>query len=219
MHPNRWTGWKGRLSFLLGVWMLAPFLAAAQNPSPLLLVIFRTESVLAFIDPASGQLLERVPVGKAPHEVELSTDQKLAFVCSPTDGTISMIDVAARKELRRVEIGKQSRAHGLLYADGKLYFTAEGYRIIGRYDPAADKIDWLLGVGQEGSHVLTMTKDRKRLYTTNGDSDSVSLVEGAADGLRVNNEVVETGQRGRKGTQSNRLEERPIGCSIERCGP
>ena len=35
--------------------------------------------------------------------------------------------------------------HGLWFADGKLYFTAEGSMAIARYDPASNKVDWLLG--------------------------------------------------------------------------
>lgn len=46
--------------------------------------------------------------------------------------SISVVDVAARKELHRVNIGPYSRPRGIVYAAGKVYFTAQGYRITGR---------------------------------------------------------------------------------------
>ena len=61
-----------------------------------------------------------------------------------------MIDIAARKELRRIDVAPLSRPHGLAFADGKLYFTAEADKKIARYDPATDKIDWQFETGQNG---------------------------------------------------------------------
>ena len=39
--------------------------------------------------------------------------------------------------------------HGLALVEGKLWFTAEGAKVIGSYDPAISKVDWVLGTGQD----------------------------------------------------------------------
>src|SRR5688572_32972967 len=94
--------------------------AAAQTPSPArLLVLLRNASALAFVDPASGNVLGRVPVGKDPHEVAVTPDGRMAFVASPSEG-ISVIDVPTMKELRRVDTGTLSAPHDVLFAGGKI---------------------------------------------------------------------------------------------------
>ena len=70
-----------------------------------------------------------------------------------------------------------SQPHGIAFAGGKVYFTAEGYMLVGRYDPVSNKIDWMLGTGQARGHMIAVTKDLKRIYTANSDSDTVSVVE------------------------------------------
>ncbi len=156
--------------------------AAAQTPSSgRLLVLLRDASALAIVDPASGDVLGRVPTGRDPHEVTASADGRLAFVASMVDG-ISVIDLAAQEEIRRVDPGPGSQTHDVLYADGKLYFTIEGYKSIGRYDPAADAIDWTLGIGEDGSHMLVLDRERGAMFTPNIGSNTVTMVENVLEG-------------------------------------
>jgi len=166
-------------------WMVLLALAnivAAQTPSGgRLLVLLRNASALAFVDPASGKVLGRVPVGRDPHEVAVTPDGTTAFVASPGVG-ISMIDVAAMKEIRKIDTGTASAPHDVLYAGGKLYFTAEGYKSIGRYDPVANKVEWMLGIGQDGTHLLVLGKDQQTMWVPNRGSNSISVIDGVAGG-------------------------------------
>jgi len=45
---------------------------AAQAPSPALLVLEKSDSTLAIVDPASLQVVARVPAGPDPHEIVAS---------------------------------------------------------------------------------------------------------------------------------------------------
>ena len=156
--------------------------AAAQTPSAArLLVLLRNASALAIVEPASGKVLGRVPVGRDPHEVAVTPDGRMAFVASPSEG-ISVIDVPAMKELRRVNTGALSAPHDVLYAGGKLYFTAEGYKTIGRYDPTANMVEWMLGIGQDGTHLLVLARDQQTMWVPNRGSNSISVIDGVAGG-------------------------------------
>ncbi len=167
-----------RLVVSVSALVVAAQLVAAQTSSPArLLVLLRDSSELAIVDPASGKVLGRVPTVKDPHEVTVTADGKIAFVGSPSEG-IAVIDVAAQKELRRIDPGPKSAPHDVLVAGGKLYFTAEGYKMIGRYDPATSKMDWLLGIGQDSTHMLLFSKDLSTIFTVNRTSNSVSFIEG-----------------------------------------
>jgi len=174
--------------------------AVAQTPSPALLVLNK-EGSLVTVDPATRKVVASVPTGDTPHEVAASTDGKLAFVAnyggSTPGNSISVIDLASHKELRRVDLGSLRRPHGLAFAGGKLYFTAEVNKLIGRYDPAANQIDWLLGTGQATTHMIYVTPDLKQIYTANIGSDSITIIEAA--GVQNWNETVIPVGRGPEG--------------------
>ena len=177
---------KFRPVIRFALWSLAALTVASVAPAQTnqtgrLLVLLRNASALAFVDPASGNVVGRVPVGRDPHEVTVTPDGSTAFVASPGVG-ISMIDVRAMKEIRRIDTGTASAPHDVLYAGGKLYFTAEGYKSIGRYDPVANKVEWMLGIGQDGTHLLVLAKDQQTLWVPNRGSNSVSVIDGVAGG-------------------------------------
>jgi YVTN family beta-propeller protein len=155
--------------------------AAADTPSPALLVLNK-EGTLAIVDPASRKVVASVRTGDMPHEAAASTDGKLAFVSNYGGGntpgrTISVIDLVAQKEIHRVDLGVLRSPHGLAFAGGKLYFTAEANKIIGTYDPAANQVDWLQGTGQNTTHMIEVSQDLNQIYTANIGSDTISLFE------------------------------------------
>ncbi len=153
-----------------------------QTVKPVLVVLNKADANLAIIDPANMKLVGKVPTGDSPHEVVLSADGKTAFVANygaQTPGSsLSVIDIATLKEIRRVDLTPLLRPHGLqVIGGGKLYFTAETNRIIARYDPAANKVDWMMGTGQNGSHMIAGSADQKKFYTANIGSDRVTSFE------------------------------------------
>jgi len=160
--------------------ILAAYTAATAQT---LLVLNKEEATLTIVDPRANKILARIPTGEAPHEITASTDGKLAFVAnygSKTPGsTISVIDLVAKKELRRVDLGPLRRPHGIAYLDGKVYFTAELNKLIGRYDPAANQIDWLLGTGQNTTHMVLPSKDGIYLFTANIGANTITIIERA----------------------------------------
>src|SRR5262249_52890482 len=82
----------------------------------------------------------------------------------------------------RVDLGALRRPHGVSVSGGKLYFTAEANKLIARYDPASDKVDWLLGTGQNTTHMVLVTPDQKLMFTANIGSNSMTMIEAAGVG-------------------------------------
>jgi YVTN family beta-propeller protein len=157
-----------------------PSLAAAAE----LLVLNKSDATLSFIDPDSGKTTASVPTGEGPHEIELSSNGRLAFVsnygASVAGKTLSVIDVADRKEQRRLDLGDLRRPHGLAFTQGKLYFTAEDSRSIGRYDPSTGRIDWTFKTDQERTHMVIASRDGSKLFASNMGSNSISAIERSA---------------------------------------
>lgn len=155
-----------------------------------LLVLNKTENTLAIIDPQNYKVIAKIPTGEGPHEVIASANGKLAFVTNYGTQTVqgsslSVIDLDAKKELRRVDLGALRRPHGIVFVGGKVYFTCEVNRLIARYDPIADKVDWIIGTGQDATHMLVATADAKRIYTANIRSNTVTVFDSATPPMKV----------------------------------
>ncbi len=146
-----------------------------------LLVLNKADSNLAFVDAASLQVMAKIPTGSAPHEIAVSADGRIALVANygtgPEPGsTISIIDIAGRKELKRLSI-PLLRPHGTFTIGPHIYFTAEGSRVVARYEVASGAIDWISGSGANVTHMVVVTPDEKKIYTANIGSDSVTVFD------------------------------------------
>jgi YVTN family beta-propeller protein len=185
-------------AFALGTFAFITRQAAAQTPSPALLVVNRGTGnhSLAIVDPMTNKVVAKVPIsgGGFPHEVAVSDDGKFAYVTNTglgesgerqpfenpsgiQDDFIAVIDLTAQKEVRHIQTGPLSMPHDIKFAGGKLYFTCEGHRTVARYDPASDQIDWVFGTGQSRTHELDVTKDLNKIFTANGASGTVTAIE------------------------------------------
>jgi YVTN family beta-propeller protein len=161
--------------------LCAPVTALAQStPQQMLLALSKREHTLAIVDGSTLQVIGRAPVGPDPHEVIASSDGKAAYVSIYGGGryhALSVVDLVEKKALPEIDTGALNGPHGLAFVGGKLWFTAEGAKAIASYDPATTKIDWIMGTGQNRTHMIYVTPDEKQIYTTNVSSASVSILE------------------------------------------
>jgi YVTN family beta-propeller protein len=166
-----------RLMGTAAVMVLASGVALAQGN---LLVLSKKAHTLAIVDGMSLKVLARVPVGEDPHEVIASSDGKTAYVSNYGFGrfhTLTVIDLVGAKALPVVDLGALAGPHGLTFVGGKTWFTAEAAKAIGRYDPATGKVDWILGTGQNRTHMIWVSADGQEIVTTNVNSGTVSLID------------------------------------------
>ncbi|MBS1596911.1 MAG: YncE family protein [Bacteroidetes bacterium] len=144
-----------------------------------LLALSKTDHMLAIVDPVTLKVTARIPVGEDPHEVIASSDGKIAYVTIYGGGSLhelNIIDLVAQKPLTNVDTRPLFGPHGLVFANGKAWFTAEGSKSIGSYDPVSAKLDWSMGTGQDRTHMIYVTDDGKNIYTTNVSSGTVSIL-------------------------------------------
>jgi YVTN family beta-propeller protein len=162
-------------------------LHAQPTPRESLLVLSKHNHTLAIVDPATLKVVATAPVGPDPHEVIASADGHTAYVSIYGGGayhTLNVIDLVAQKPLADIDTGALNGPHGLAFADGKVWFTAEGAKAIASYNPATGKIDWIMGTGQNRTHMLYVTPDLKQIYTTNVNAATVSILEKIPQELR-----------------------------------
>jgi YVTN family beta-propeller protein len=150
--------------------------ASAQN----LLIISKKDHTLALVDPYALTIRAKVPVGNDPHEVTASDTGHTAWVTNYGSGafhSLAVIDLLHDKADKSIELGPLEGPHGIVYADGKTWFTAEGSKSIARLDPITHKVDLIVGTGQDRTHMLYVSPNGSHVITTNVNSGTVSLLD------------------------------------------
>jgi YVTN family beta-propeller protein len=170
---------------LLGGLLASTVLRAERTPSTALLVLAKSDNTLAIVDPATLKVIARVPVGPDPHEVIASGDGRLAYVSNYGGGayhTLAVVDLVEQKALPPVDLGALRGPHGLVFVGGKVWFTAEGAKVIGSYDPATRQVDLVLGTGQNRTHMIYVSEDLQQIITSNVSSGTMTIMEKTVGG-------------------------------------
>jgi YVTN family beta-propeller protein len=162
------------------VCIVATVMKAAETPSVSLLALSKSDQTLSIVDPTTLAVVARVPAGPDPHEVIASDDGKFAYISNYGGGaynTITVVDLLAQKALPIIDLGALRGPHGLAFAGGKVWFTAEAAKAIGSYDPATKQIDWILGTGQDRTHMIYVFPGLNPIVTSNVNSATITLIE------------------------------------------
>lgn len=166
-----------RVAISLACLLIAPLAQPAT-----LLVLNKEDATLSFIDPATGKASATIATGAGPHEVEVTADHRTAVVSNygaqVAGRSLSIVDIASRKERQRVELDGLVRPHGLAPAGQAMYFTAEDSQQVGRLDVASGRVDWRFPTAQQRTHMVVASRDGGTIFTTNMQSNSVSVIEG-----------------------------------------
>lgn len=166
-------------------------------PSEALLVLSKGDHTLAIVDPSTLKVTAKAPVGEDPHEVIASTDGKFAYVSNYGGGrynTLAVIDLVGHRALPSIDLGPLRGPHGLAFVGGKVWFTAEAAKAVGSYDPEKKNVDWIMGTGQNRTHMILVSEDLRQLITTNVSSATVTFIEKGPAARDWNETVVPVGK-------------------------
>jgi YVTN family beta-propeller protein len=157
-------------------------LALCQTPSPALLVLEKEDKTLAIVNPGTLKVVVRVPAGEDPHEVVVNQDGSRAYISNyggfrTPQKTLSIVDLSSQKALPPADLGPLRAPHGLDLVNDKVYFTAEGSKVIGCYDPASNQVEWELGTGQDRTHMLKVMPDLRTIFTASMTSNTITAFE------------------------------------------
>lgn len=175
---------------LSGASLLAPLsLALPPSPAPsagLLLIENKGEHTLGLVDPALGREVAKITLsGVTGHEVAASPDGRFAYapiygdsgVGEPgTSGrTVDVIDIHERRVVDTIDLGRPVRPHCPVFGpDGLLYVTAELAHAVYVIDPHTRKMVASISTEQPESHMLAITRDGTRGYTSNVGAGTVT---------------------------------------------
>ncbi len=177
-------------ALLLVVSMAWTSASSAAGTSGLLLVANKGERALGLVDPQTGRQVTQVPEnGVTGHEVIASPDGRTAYVPIYGDSGVGKagsdgrhliaIDLASRTIKATLDFGHGVRPHCPMInpRDGLLYVTTELDQTVSVIDPATMKVVGTVPTGQPESHMLAITRDGKRGYTSNVGPGTVSVLD------------------------------------------
>jgi YVTN family beta-propeller protein len=169
---------------------LTTALADSAGAKGLLLVANKGDQTLAIVDPIAGKTIATVPEdGVTGHEVAASPDGKRAFVPifgdagvgqKGSDGRLlRVIDLTTHQVVGTVDFGKGVRPHCAVIGpkNGLLYVTTELDNSVTVIDPRTLKIVGTIPTGQPESHMLAITRDGRRGYTSNVGPGTISVLD------------------------------------------
>ncbi|WP_129794282.1 cytochrome D1 domain-containing protein [Sphingosinicella sp. CPCC 101087] len=146
-----------------------------------LLIGNKGEDSLSFVDLATGRELGRAETGRMPHEIAISPDGRQAAVVAYGGHTIDIFDVAGRTRLRAIDLSPNQGPHGIAWLpDGRIVATTERSQSVTVVDTTAGDAVTTIATGQEGTHMVAVTPDRRRAFTANIAAGTVSVIDLAA---------------------------------------
>ncbi|WP_433970954.1 YncE family protein [Tunturiibacter lichenicola] len=147
---------------------------------PVLLALSKTDHTLSIVDPVTLKIIAKMPVGPDPHEVIASADGTRAWVSNMLNSQgheLDVLDLVNHKALPSIDTAPMVGLHGLDFQGGKVWFTAQGAKAIGRLDPATGKTEWIMGTGQDFTHLIRVMPNGRTIFVSNAHSASVSIIE------------------------------------------
>ena len=157
----------------------------ADAPGPILIVLNKSEAEAALVDPATYEVIDRLPTGDGPHEVAISPDGRFAYVADygqdAPGNTITVLDLVDREVETTWDLLDYTRPHGIVTSadGGVVWVTVEGARAVLEIDAATGEIREVWRTDQDVSHMVASTPDESKLYVANIGSGSVSVIDRA----------------------------------------
>lgn len=151
------------------------------------IVTSETDNALSLIDAASLKVLKTIPVGARPRDLAFTPDSGVAYVSGEGDASLMRVPIPAGAPVTRVvQLQKSARPMGVVFdaARDRVYMTTGrgGTVAAVALEGGVEKLITEVPVGAR-PWGIALSPDGERLYTANGSSNDVTVVDTSS--LRV----------------------------------
>jgi YVTN family beta-propeller protein len=145
------------------------------------IVTSETDSTVSVIDTTSLKVLKAAPVGMRPRDLAFTPDSKTIYVSGEGDASLSRVPIPAGEPVMRVlQLRKEARPMGVVFdaARKRIYMsTGRGGTIaVAEHEGDGEKLLKEIPVGAR-PWGIALSRDGRRLYTANGASNDVTVVD------------------------------------------
>ena len=169
---------------------------AATAQAQTLVVLNKSDATASLINPATGQTITKLPVGRGPHELAISPDGRTAYVANfgrfgvfaagdtmhtKPGNSVTVLDLVGRRVKTTYDFGTHTGQHGVATSkDGsRVWLTSETPNALLETDAANGKLLNVWPTNQQRTHLVVPSPDEKRFYITNTVSGSLTVIDRA----------------------------------------
>lgn len=148
-------------------------------------VVNQASDTVTLVDLATMEAYRHVAVVGGPHEAAVSPDGRRAMVTNyrkrggAVQNTLSLISLPVGDVLKTIELGEYHAPHDVHWVDDhQVVVTVEDNQALLLVDADSGAIERVYSTGRDGSHMLALSPDRQRLFSSNmGGAGSVSVFD------------------------------------------
>jgi YVTN family beta-propeller protein len=149
------------------------------------LVVNQASDTVTLIDLATMEAYRHVAVVGGPHEVAVSPNGRRAIVTNyrkrggAVQKTLSLISLPEGDTVKTIDLGEFLAPHDVHWVnDSQVVCTAEDSQALLLVNVESGTIERVYATGRDGSHMLALSPDRQRLFSSNmGGAGSVSVFD------------------------------------------
>jgi len=191
------------LGFLpIGV-MGAPNTGRPDQLTGTVVVVNQASDTVTLIDLASMEAYRHVAVVGGPHEAAVSPDGKRVMVTNYNrrgggqgagpQKTLSLISLPDGAVIRTIDLGEYSMPHDVQWVnESQVVVTVEANQALLLVNAGSGEIERVFETGRDGSHMLSLSPDQERLYSSNMSGGGSVSVFDFATGAKITD--IETGK-------------------------
>ena len=159
---------------LIFTFMTALAVTSVSAQSGTLIVANMSDNTATLIDLDAGEVLATLPTGPAPHEIAVTGDGRRAVITNYGDrggpgNSLTVIDLETGTVAGTIDLGVYQRPHGISVLPDRdvAVVTSEVAQAVILVDVETGAIEATIPTNGRASHMLAMTADGSRVYTTN----------------------------------------------------
>jgi YVTN family beta-propeller protein len=163
----------------------SPASAAPADPRAGFVIVANQQSASISLIDLKTDTAKVIAVGDGPHEAVIAPSGRIAVVTiygiggAPGNG-LAVIDIAKGVVTNTISLGQYTRPHGANFLAGdetRVAVTSEATQNVVVVNLAEGKVEYAIPTGAAGSHMVAVTADGKRGFTSNIGGGSVTEVD------------------------------------------
>ena len=156
---------------------------AQSSPSGFVLVANQQSANASLID-LSTDKMTFIDVGVGPHEAVIAPSGRVGVVTiygtQRPGNELAIIDIKAGVVKRKISLGQYTRPHGAMFMPGdesRVVVTSEATQNIVLVNIESGVVEAAIPTGAQGSHMVGLTKDASRAWTSDVGTGAVSEMD------------------------------------------
>jgi YVTN family beta-propeller protein len=171
--------------------MLSVAALHAADPRAGYVLVANQQSASASLIDLRSDTARTIPVGAGPHEAVIAPIGRIAIVTiygvSGAPGNqLAVVDVVKGEVTKTISLGEYTRPHGAMFLPGdetRVAVTSETTQNVVIVNLSEGKVERAISTGAAGSHMVAITADGRRAFTSDIGAGAVSELDLAGKAL------------------------------------